>query len=191
MVDPTIAGAAAKALAPIASKAAARTTDPLVAVRAGGPEDVAARCDALVGAAVDYFYQPFPEHQKALRKAQLLLDLRCNDDPTRTAAREFMLRVIDYHDPALNQADWEALLPDGYYVDEEDEQRHRNALKRSDGTLFDAEAQLYAWIEEFHRVVHRGRLVRAREKAGRWLRAANPIRLFRRHRTTPALPTAN
>lgn len=196
MADPATT-AATRAAGQLAGKAVSATIDPLVTLRAGGREDVHARCDALEDAILDYFYHPTPEHEMALRQAHLKLTRRCKDERTRTAAWTLTFRVINFRDSAISPADrdeWNSIQPSPDDFDAMEEEEY-NTPRRKNGTTANTEALLYLWIDEFHKVVRRGHLVRARESAGRWtrtsarwLRAANPARLFRRRRTAPALP---
>ncbi|RKE02912.1 hypothetical protein [Streptomyces sp. TLI_171] len=156
------------------ANAARAAIAPLVQVRAGGREDIQARCDDLEDAVLAYFYDPTAENEMTLRQAHLKLARRCTDERTRTAARTLTFHVINFRDSAFSRADLDEL----------------DAARRKNGTTAPTEARLYRWIEEFHQVVRRGRLVRVGESAGRWLRAANPARLLRR-RSAPALPTVN
>ncbi|MER6256826.1 hypothetical protein ABT224_36335 [Streptomyces sp. NPDC001584] len=186
MIDPVTAGATAAGRT--AAKAAfSAATGPLITVRAGSHEDVHVRCDAFEDALFEYFYHPTPEHEIALRQAHLKLVRRCTDEPTRAAAWKLTLRVLDSRDPSMSKADHDALFEDYSHTDH-DEWVYYDARRRS-GISATEEAQLYQWIEEFHTVVRRGRLVRGGETAARWLRAANPLRLFRRN-TPVAHPAA-
>ncbi|MFD3882617.1 hypothetical protein [Streptomyces microflavus] len=186
MIDPAAAAAGATAAGRTAAKAAvSRATGPLITVRAGSREDVHVRCDAFEDALFEYFYNSTAEYEVALRQAHLKLARRCTDEPTRAAAWELTLRVINSRDPLISRVDSEALM--------EDYDHHvwmYTTVRRRSGISADDEATLYLWIEEFHKVVRRGRLVRGRETTARWLYAANPARLFRRRRNTSvAQPT--
>ncbi|WP_329492488.1 hypothetical protein OG618_36975 (plasmid) [Kitasatospora sp. NBC_01246] len=181
----TMAGTAASRAA---GQVAARTvTEPVVAYRLGSPEDVAACCDALEAAVLEYFWErPTPERLLTVRKASARLQRRCvKDERTRDAAAELVARVIDFRDPAyvpaneppediqIQHMDFEALL-------------HHNTLQRSSGTILADEERFNAWMEEYQQVVRRGRLVRTREKADRVLRT-----LAGRIRRTLTIPTTD
>ncbi|MFD8414026.1 hypothetical protein ACFV2Q_20085 [Streptomyces sp. NPDC059650] len=186
MIDP--ATAAATAAGRTAVKAAvSAASGPLITVRAGSREDVHVRCDAFEDALFAYFYRPTAEYEVALRQAHLKLARRCTDEPTRAAAWELTCRVIDSRDPSISKIDRESLFEDYSHADHA-VWEFETARRRS-GITADDEATLYRWIEEFHKAVRRGRLVRGRETTARWLRAANPARLFRR-RNTPVAPPA-
>ncbi|MGW7439598.1 hypothetical protein [Streptomyces sp. NPDC054849] len=187
MIDPATAAAAAAGRA-AANAAVSKATGPLITVRAGSREDVHVRCDAFEDALFAYFYHPTAEHEVALRQAHLKLARRCTDDPTRTAAWDLTFRVINSRDPSISMADSDALIEEYDHADHY-EWTHHTARRRS-GITMDDEATLYVWIEEFHEVVRRGRLVRGLETIARWLRAANPARLIRRRNTPVAQPAA-
>ncbi|WP_327286607.1 hypothetical protein [Streptomyces sp. NBC_01205] len=190
MIDPaTAATAGATAVGRTAAKAAvSRATGPLITVRAGSREDVHVRCDAFEDALFEYFYHSTAEYEVALRQAHLKLARRCTDEPTRAAAWELTFRVINSRDPLISRVDSDALMEDYDHADHY-EWTHNTARRRS-GISADDEATLYLWIEEFHKVVRRGRLVRGQETTARWLHAANPARLFRRRNTPVAQPAA-
>ncbi|GFN09714.1 hypothetical protein GCM10010298_76780 [Streptomyces microflavus] len=187
MIDPaTAASAGATAVGRTAAKAViSRAATPLITVRAGSHEDVHVRCDAFEDALFEYFYHPTAEYEVALRQAHLKLARRCTDEPTRAAAWDLTLRVINSRDPLISRADSDALM-ENY---DHHEWVHYTVRRRS-GISADDEATLYLWIEEFHKVVRRGRLVRGWEASARWLHAANPARLFRRRRNTPVAQPA-
>ncbi|WP_331758912.1 hypothetical protein [Streptomyces anulatus] len=188
MIDPATAAAAAgaSAVGRTAAKAAvSRATGPLITVRAGSHEDIHVRCDAFEDALFEYFYNSTAEHEVALRQAHLKLARRCADEPTRAAAWTVTSRVINSRDPLISRIDSDELM-ENY---DHSEWTYNTARRRS-GISADDEATLYAWIEEFHKVVRRGRLVRGRETTARWLHAANPARLFRRRSTPVAQPSA-
>ncbi len=191
MVDPATAAGAVRSAAQTASavkNVVSSTTGPLVTIRAGGREDVHIRCDAFEDALFQYFYQPTAEHEVALRQAHLKLARRCNDEPTRAAAWKLTRRVIDYRDHPISQFEQDQM--DAASDLDDLEAYEYTVERRRHGMDWETEVLLYRWIEEFHTVVRRGRLVRAWETTARWAGYLNPARLFRR-RTTPALPTAN
>ncbi|MEV7445718.1 hypothetical protein AB0O22_32055 [Streptomyces sp. NPDC091204] len=190
MIDPATAAAAAATAAgrTAANAAVARATGPLITVRAGSREDVHVRCDAFEDSLFAYFYHPTAEHEVALRQAHLKLARRCTDDPTRDAAWDLTFRVINSRDPSISKVDSDALM-DQYDAADHHDWTYNTARRRS-GISADEEATLYLWIEEFHKVVRRGRLARGRETTTRWLHAANPVRLFRRRNTPVAQQAA-
>ncbi|MER5482564.1 hypothetical protein ABT024_05020 [Streptomyces sp. NPDC002812] len=189
MIDPATAVAAgAKAAGPAVKAAVSAASGPLITVRSGSREDVHVRCDAFEDALFVYFYRPTAEHEVALRQAHLKLARRCTDEPTRAAAWELTCRVIDSRDPSISKIDRDTLFEDYSHADHA-VWEFETARRRS-GITADDEATLYRWIEEFHKAVRRGRLVRGRETIVRWLRGANPARLFRRRNTSVAPPAA-
>lgn len=190
MIDPvtTAATAAGRAAAQAVLSKVSTATGPLITVRAGSHEDVHVRCDAFENALFAYFYAPNAESEVALRQAHLKLARRCTDEPTRVAAWNLTFDVLNFRDPSISKADIEQRMKNYDAADHYD-WTHNTARRRS-GISLDDEAKLYVWIEEFHKVVRRGWLVRGRETVVRWLCAVNPARLFRRRSDPAAQPVA-
>ncbi|WP_030196291.1 hypothetical protein [Streptomyces sp. NRRL S-87] len=188
MIDPgtALTAGASAAGRRAASAAVSGATGPLITVRAGSREDVHVRCDAFEDALFEYFYHPTAEYEIALRQTHLKLARRCTDDPTREAAWALTMRVLNFRDPSISRTDSDALREEYSHADHEE--WLSNTARRRSGISLDDEATLYIWIDEFHTVVRRGRLVRSRETAVRWLRAASPAGLLRRRNTPGAQP---
>lgn len=175
-MDPITTGASAAGRA--ASAAISAASDPLITVRAGGREDIHVRCDRFEDALFDYFYHPGVDTEVVLRQSHLKLARRCTDEPTRAAAWTLMCQVVDFRDPPSSTAERDAAIGD--YGNAEHEEWLYNTVRRRHGAEPGHEEQLYAWIEEFHAVVRRGRLVRIRETAVRWVRVLSPRRMLGR-----------